>query len=275
MTVTDYLLSKGYVYMSGAINDIKASELDDIAKDNIEYDSPVYHWCMEKGLTVHQFELLTGKVPPKKESVMKPPKWATELGLNTTQYHIFRRMGNAASWQLTLREYDDAYNTSKEKGTFIEDYLASIGCMYDKTLNTSRKLAAEFMNLLARESLIFNNDATDQEINEQPEITQSLSRREEKLPNWAKEQGLTMAQYERICHINTAKRWGISLAEYLRAKADCSKYGMTTNEYLKYQGYTFNSELKTQTHGENDPIPGQLKFDLDGNISEYEGQTED
>lgn len=269
MSITDYLIGKGYTY-----NPTKPTSN---AEEQINSKNKLHMWCIENSLTEHQYNLLVGNTDPKKENIVKPTKWATDLGLNATQYHIVSRIGTAASWGMTLKEYDQLYIEAKSLGKTVEKHLTDKGYTYDKNRNNARQIAKEFIkiynNVINSDKTITDTSANIDELEqaafkfkEQQEVENHLIKKQLNLPKWAEEQGLTLAEYERICHENAAKRWGISLEEYEQARKDCLRHFMTVTQYLAYKGYKFNRSLKLQTHEDKEPLPGQLELNMNGEL---------
>lgn len=105
-------------------------------------------WCDKYGLTQNQRIIMTGRDKDINGNFKtKLPQWAEKLGLTITQYKLITRIGVAAQWGATLREYDDCYNSSKENGTTIENELATRFAKRSEK-NLARHIANEYRQMM-------------------------------------------------------------------------------------------------------------------------------
>lgn len=123
-------------------------------------------WCNKYGLTENQRIIMTNRDNPDESNFKtKLPQWAEKLGLTIPQYKLITRIGVAAQWGATLREYDDCYNSSKENGTTIENELAA--CFAKRSeKNLARHIANEYrqlMNHITKLLNLYHEESDEQE----------------------------------------------------------------------------------------------------------------
>lgn len=68
-------------------------------------------------------------------------------------------------------------------------------------------------------------------------------KRRQKLPRWAEEEGLTLAEYKKRCNERTAARWGITMSEYNKLAAEARKNDRPLKEYFEEQGLVYTEDL--------------------------------
>ena len=113
-------------------------------------------WCDKYGLTENQRIIMTNRDNPNESTFKtKLPQWAEKLGLTIPQYKLITRIGVAAQWGATLREYDDCYNSSKENGTTIENELAARFAKRSEK-NLARHIATEYRQLMNHITKLLN-----------------------------------------------------------------------------------------------------------------------
>lgn len=121
-------------------------------------------WCDKYGLTENQRIIMTNRDNLGESNFKtKMPQWAEKLGLTIPQYKLVTRIGVAAQWGATLREYDDCYNISRENGTTIENELATrFAKRGEKSL--ARHIATEYrqmMNHITKLLMLYAEEAEE------------------------------------------------------------------------------------------------------------------
>lgn len=105
-------------------------------------------WCDKYGLTQNQRIIMNGRDKDISSNFKsKLPQWAEKLGLTIPQYNLVNRIGVAAQWGATLRDYDECYNISKENGTTIENELAARFAKSSEK-NLARHIANEYRQMM-------------------------------------------------------------------------------------------------------------------------------
>lgn len=68
-------------------------------------------------------------------------------------------------------------------------------------------------------------------------------KKDAKIPQWAKDEGMTYTEYKKCMNERTAARWGLTYPEYSRLAGEARKNNIPLKEYFEQQGLTYSEDF--------------------------------
>ncbi len=149
---------------------------------------------------------------------------------------------------------DAAMVSSEHAGRYYHPTAEGCRHMTEKIADASTPNAVVFGNTGAgmgfsqKLDIISENTGTTSherqvEVEATTDESEDGDKKRSKLPKWAEEEGLTLAEYKKRCNERTAARWGITMSEYNKLAAEARKNDRPLKEYFEEQGLVYTEDL--------------------------------